>query len=461
MGDYLCEDVEDVGHHRMRLQVRQQNAGDEDDGEDGAEGDEVAHIQVHGTIEDLAQAKRAKVECIGIRSWTGRRGRKGWWKRHFHYTAASGWGTGSDLLEGAARFLDETRPGMPQRESPPATAPAVVVTRGDIVESQHTVWYALVDSRGKVLASEGDVERPVYLRSSAKPMIAAAVVASGAADRFGFSPEELAIAAGSHGGEPRHVAAVESMLRKAGLSPSALRCGVHAPSHGPSAEALCAAGRLPEPIHNNCSGKHAAILALAVHLGADPGGYLEPDHPAQQAILAACARFLDLRVEDFTIGVDGCGIPVIATGLARAARFYARLATCSSFGEPLGGAMERIRDAMIAHPYYVAGSGRFDTDLMTVTRPALLAKGGAEGYHGSAALARGLGLSVKVADGNYRAVAPFVVGRWRERGILTPDHLASLSRHVRPVVRNYAGRVVGEIRDVYGAAQAGDSQVPA
>ncbi len=350
---------------------------------------------------------------------------------------------------------------MPQPESQPAPAPNVVVTRGGIIESRHVVFYALADSRGRVLASEGDIQQPVYLRSSAKPMIAAAVVASGAADRFGFSPQELAIAAGSHGGEPRQVAAVESMLRKAGLSPSALRCGAHAPSHGPSAEALCAAGRLPEPIHNNCSGKHAAILALAVHLGADPAGYLEPQHPAQQVILSACARFLDVRVDDLTIGVDGCGIPVIATGLARAARFYARLATCSSFGEPLGGAMERIRDAMIAHPYYVAGSGRFDTDLMTVMRPAVLAKGGAEGYHGSAALAHGLGMTVKVADGNYRAVAPFVLGRWRERGVLTPDHLAALSRHVRPAVRNHAGRIVGEIRDLGGAAPAGDSHVPA
>ncbi|HLW37789.1 MAG TPA: asparaginase, partial [Candidatus Eremiobacteraceae bacterium] len=202
---------------------------------------------------------------------------------------------------------------------------AVVVTRGDLVESQHFLCYALAGADGTVLESRGDIERPVYLRSSAKPLICTAVVAAGAADRFHFSDEEIALAAGSHGGEPMHVAGVRSMLQKIGLDEAALRCGAHAPSHEPSAQALCAAGILPGAIHNNCSGKHAGILALAVHLGADPQTYLSPGNPAQVSILNACAELLGMRREDLVIGVDGCGIPVIAVPLRMAARFFARL----------------------------------------------------------------------------------------------------------------------------------------
>src|SRR5579872_3515434 len=257
---------------------------------------------------------------------------------------------------------------------------AVIVTRGPLVESEHHLCHAIVDAAGRVLSANGDIERPVYMRSSAKPLIATAMVAAGAADRFRFTDQEIAIAAGSHSGEPQHVAAVRSMLQKAGLSESALRCGVHAPTHGPSAEALCLAGQLPTAIHNNCSGKHAGIMALALALGAPAEGYLSVDHPAQQEILRVCAALLDVPQDTLVIGVDGCGIPVIAVSLKVAA------------------ALRRVRDAMVGHPDYVAGTNRFDTDLMSAARGGVLAKGGAEGYHGSAVLAQGIGMTVKRSE---------------------------------------------------------------
>lgn len=323
---------------------------------------------------------------------------------------------------------------------------AVIATRGKLVESQHFICYAVADAHGRVLQSRGDIDRLVYMRSSAKPLIATAVVASGAVERFEFTEEEIALAAASHSGEPKHVAAVRSMLRKIGLDESALGCGAHPPVHQPSADALCQSGRLPTAIYNNCSGKHAAILALAVHRGASHNGYLAPEHPAQAEILNVCAQLLDTPLERIAIAVDGCGIPVIAVPLRTAAHFFAKLSDPERFPPHLVPALRRVINAMIAHPDFVAGTKRFDTDLMTVARPEVLAKGGAEGYHASAELKKGLGMTVKVADGNYRAISPFVIGRLRSLGVLDAKQLAALETYRTPKIRNHAGTVVGEIR---------------
>lgn len=327
---------------------------------------------------------------------------------------------------------------------------AVIVTRGALVESEHFICCAVVDVDGRAITSRGDIDRLVYMRSSAKPLIATAVVASGAADRFAFTDEEIALSAASHSGEPKHVATAQGMLRKIGLDESALRCGAHAPTHGPSADALCLAGQLPRAIHNNCSGKHAGILALAVHRGADPAGYLAVDHPAEVEILDVCGRLLDVPVNHMAIGVDGCGIPVIAVPLRTAAHFFARLSDPERFPRDLVAPLRRVAQAMIDHPDFVAGTNRFDTDLMTAARPDVLAKGGAEGYHATAALKRGLGMTVKVADGNYRAVAPFVMERLKELNVLSAPQLSALESYTTPKVRNHAGLVVGEIRTIAG-----------
>jgi len=326
--------------------------------------------------------------------------------------------------------------------------PAVVVTRGPIVESQHYIRYALAEPDGAIVRSAGDLDAPTYLRSSAKPLIAAVVVARGAADRFGFSDAELAIAAGSHSGEQYHIEAVRSMLDKAGLTADALRCGAHPPVHEPSASALAQAGELPQSIHNNCSGKHAAILALAAALGADPSSYLLPDNPAEQAILDGCAEMFGVEKASMVVSVDGCGIPVVAVPLRVSARFYARFASPSSLPPAWREPLERVRSAMIEYPAYVAGTGRFDTDLMRAAYPRIACKGGAEGFHASAIIAQGRGLCVKVADGNYRAVSPFVTSQLLEIGALDRALTPELERHLHPPVRNHAGVIVGEIRAV-------------
>jgi len=325
---------------------------------------------------------------------------------------------------------------------------AVVVTRGGIVESQHYIRYAVADSSGAIVESAGDLDAPTFLRSSAKPLICAVVVASGAADRFGFTDAELAIAAGSHSGEPYHVEAVASMLEKIGLREDALQCGPHPPIHEPSAAALLKAGEPPRRIHNNCSGKHSGILALAVHLGAPIDNYLSAENPAQRAILAGCAEMFDVPEASMIVGVDGCGIPAVAVPLRVSAAFFARFADSARLPTRWRAPLERVRRAMVNNPQYVAGTGRFDSDLMRATFPNVACKGGAEGFHAAADIQHAVGMCVKVSDGNYRAVSPFVIERLVGLGALTPDEAALLEKHRHPHVTNHAGMVVGEIRAV-------------
>ena len=321
----------------------------------------------------------------------------------------------------------------------------VSVTRGDIVESRHEVAACLADARGTVTMATGDVERPVFLRSSAKPFIAAAVVASGAAEHFGFDAKEIAVACASHNGEPFHVEAVRSILAKIGLDVASLRCGAQAPSYEPAARALAAAGEAPSALHNNCSGKHAAILAMCVHLGLDPETYLEAAHPAQQRILALCARLAGEDAGSLPLGIDGCGIPVYATSLRRAAQSFARFATLDQVADDDARALEIVRGAMRAEPRYVGGSERFDTALIEVTGGRIVGKAGAEGVHADALLREGLGLALKVADGARRAAAPAAIELLREVGAFAPGEAEALGGFASPVVRNVAGVAVGRV----------------
>ena len=321
----------------------------------------------------------------------------------------------------------------------PSGVPLIEVTRGPLVESVHSVAACVADVRGDVKFSLGDIEAPIYLRSAAKPFIAAAIVQAGTAERFGFDARELAVITASHDGEPFHVTAVRSILGKIGLDESALRCGASLPSAG-------AEGAEPSPLYNNCSGKHAGILALCVHLCLDTAGYLNADHPAQQLILEFCGRMTGDAPENFLLGVDGCGIPVFATSLRRAARAFARFATLEGIPAADARALRIVRDAMIAEPLYVGGTKRFDSALIAATAGRVVAKGGAEGVHADALVPQGLGLVLKVVDGNRRATPPAALALLGELRSFSASESAALERFVRPEVFNVAGRVVGVLR---------------
>lgn len=291
----------------------------------------------------------------------------------------------------------------------------------------------------------GSIDEPVFLRSSAKPFITAAGVRAGTIERFGFDDRELAVMSASHQGEPFHVDAVRSILAKIDATIDDLQCGIHPPAYAPAAATLAARGEAPSPLHNNCSGKHAGILALARVLDAPLAGYRDPQHPAQRAILAFCERMSDDVFGPDTLGVDGCGIPVYATSLRNAARSFARLATLTAVDRADAQALARVRSAMIAEPDYVRGTGGFDSDLMRASNGRIVCKAGAEAVHASALLDGGLGLVLKVIDGGSRAVGPAALSLLDGLGALSESQLALLAPHARMVVRNVAGAIVGNV----------------
>jgi L-asparaginase II len=322
----------------------------------------------------------------------------------------------------------------------------VEVTRGQTVESVHRVAACAADVEGRALLHAGDIDVPVFLRSAAKPFIAGAAIEAGVQRAFGLTPQEIAVMAASHSGQPIHAAAVLSILRKIGMDASALQCGVHAPYDETAAQALRRAGEDPSALHNNCSGKHAGILALCKLIGADTATYLSAQNPAQRRILEFCARLSDDDAATWPLGIDGCGIPAYATSLRKAARAFARFASLSGLPSDDLNALRTVRDAMVAYPQYVAGAGQFDTELMLAGGHELVSKAGAEGVHGVAAIAKGYGYVSKVVDGSSRARAPSTIEALALLGLLDAQKLAKLARFARPAVYNRAGYAVGEIR---------------
>jgi L-asparaginase II len=317
--------------------------------------------------------------------------------------------------------------------------PLARVVRGEIEESVHRGALALVED-DRLSMRRGDVDRVVYYRSASKPLQALEVVACGAADAFGLAPEELALAAGSHSAQEAHLAGVRSILEKAGVPESALRCGGH---RSPDADVAFAQRRDRVPVTailSNCSGKHAAMLAAAKHRGDALDGYLDPAHPVQRAITGHVARFAGLEASDVHVGVDGCGAPAIAVPLVAMARSIARIGASDDVPA------RRVVSAMLAHPEMVAGTARFDTDLIRAGHGRLISKAGAEGVHVVAVPARRLGLAVKVDDGHDRGYRVVVVEVLRRLGVLDPEGAdALLERHATPVVRSLAGVPVGRL----------------
>jgi L-asparaginase II len=322
----------------------------------------------------------------------------------------------------------------------------VHVSRGGVVESVHEVIACIADARGHVAFGSGDIETPVFLRSTAKPFIAAAAIEAGVREAFDLDMREIAVMCASHSGEPFHVEAVASILQKIGMDESALQCGSHLPYDEPTAHAMLRSGRTPTALHNNCSGKHAGILAMCKVIGSDPATYMELTNPVQQQILAFCARMSDDDPSAWPLGVDGCGIPVYATSMRRAATAFARFATLSELASRDAMALLVVRDAMVSHPEYVAGTGTFDTVLMQAAGGAVVCKVGAEGVHGVGVMTRGLGFAAKIVDGTgSRARPPVTMAALRALGVETAQS-TEIEAFSRPVVYNRAGRAVGAIR---------------
>lgn len=297
---------------------------------------------------------------------------------------------------------------------------------------------------GKVVKAIGDIEAMSFLRSSSKPLQAATVVAHGAAEAFGLTDKEVAIIAGSHNGEPEHVETVRSIFAKIGLSESLLQCGTHPPIHKESMCALLRAGVPFSAIHNNCSGKHAGMLALAKHLGAAvDASYIKPEHPVQKKNLEMISLLADYPAGKITLGVDGCGIPSCAMPLKNMAIAFSRAANPEGLPSKVAAACGRVMRAIWANPMMIAGHGRYCTALLEATGKKLLAKAGANGVYTIGVPGRGLGIAVKVDDGERLGYQAALIKMLRSLDVITDAEARALDEWANPKILNERGEVVG------------------
>jgi L-asparaginase II len=338
----------------------------------------------------------------------------------------------------------------------------VEVTRGDRVESRHRGSVAAVAPSGELIASYGDPDEFVFIRSAAKPFQLAPFVSSGRFDAYDFPGpiEALAVMAASHSGEDRHVRTVQALLRAGGLTRDVLACGLHPPFDTETAQRLIRDGEPLTPLRHNCSGKHAGMALHAKAAGWPVETYWEPDHPIQQLALQTIATLTDMPASEVVTATDGCGVVTFGMPLGALALAYARLADPSAVRDTsLRGSLERIRDAMMAHPELVAGERRrLDTALMRTADGRLVSKGGAEGVQAVALLAdarggqggaAGVALKIEDGDGAHRARDVATCEALRQLGALSAPELEELAAYASPRIVDPRGMAAGVVRPAF------------
>jgi L-asparaginase II len=324
----------------------------------------------------------------------------------------------------------------------------VLALRGDVVESRHLVSVALCDATGRLVAHSGDPGLVTYWRSSAKFFQAVPLITEGAAERFRFTDAELALACASHNGEPRHVELVRRVLERTECSEEDLVCCPHPSLSEAVAQEMGQRGEKLSRLHHNCSGKHAAMLALARAKGWPKSGYNLPEHGVQRRCLAEVAAWTGAGEDLIPLAADGCAVPNFALSLHAMALAYARLAraavgdVAAAPSREAAQATSHLVRAVSADPFFIAGRGRLDTDLIAASRGRVISKVGAEGVYCAALLDQGLGLALKVEDGAFRAAGPALLAaldHLLETPIALPDSYRS------PPIRNSTGAVVGQL----------------
>ncbi len=322
--------------------------------------------------------------------------------------------------------------------------PILVNTRrGDVVENRHRGAIAVCDPGGRLVHAWGDTDALVYPRSAIKPLQALPLLESGAAEHFALSRAEIALACSSHSAETIHVETIDGWLRRIDLNRDALECGAHPPLDETSARELLLAGQAPERIHNNCSGKHCGMLTTARFFGEPTRGYIEPDHPAQQRWLEALGEMAGVDMRKLPQSHDGCGIPVIAMPLRSIATAFARFAAPDDLPAARSEAIARISAAIGEHPRLLAGSGRLDTEILRQSRRRLLVKSGADGVYIAALADSGLGVALKIDDGNGDASGVALLALLRRLGALGADAIEALEARERVPVVNTRGVLTG------------------
>lgn len=322
-------------------------------------------------------------------------------------------------------------------------SPLVQVHRGGQVESSHDGHIAVVTNDGKLLYAYGDPYRLTFARSSSKPLQAIQAVESGAVDAFGLDGADLALICASHSGEARHTERVRSILKKAGLTEEALRCGPHIPRDKEAYKKVILEERSLTSVYNNCSGKHAGMLVTAKHLGEPLDSYMELRHPVQQRNLTTLSEMARYPKGNIGIGIDGCGVPTFAMPLYYWGIAFAQMARPTQHADKRNSVIRRITNAMVNYPEMVAGKERFDTDLMRTAQGRLIGKGGAEGVFFLGDREQGISIVVKIEDGSDRAVSPVVMSIIQQLDLLTKSEIETLKQYLYPPIKNTLGSIVG------------------
>ena len=319
-------------------------------------------------------------------------------------------------------------------------------TRNGHVERSHWGSVAVTDAQGSLLAWAGDPHVYAFSRSTIKPFQAIPFVRDHGPSHFGFSASEVALLCGSHSGEEAHVAAVSSMLSKIGLSERDLRCGVHLPiQYGE--DNLPPAGSCFDQRHNNCSGKHTGFLGYCCMHGHDHTDYVADGHPLQQDIVREIERLSGLRTSELWFGTDGCSAPNIGMPLSRLAMMWARLASgISGVSAKADTVLSEIFGAMTAHAEMVSGTGRCDLAIARATSGDCIGKVGVDGTYVIGIKSRGLGIAIKIADGDLSALYATAVAVLREIGLVDDENASGLTRWDNPKLRNIRGIEVGRLQ---------------
>jgi L-asparaginase II len=315
------------------------------------------------------------------------------------------------------------------------------VTRGGLIESRHRGAFAVVDRHGKILREVGDCALPIFPRSAIKAFQCLPVIESGAADHYGLSLEEIALCCSSHNGEPEHVRVARSILTKSQIAETCYECGAHWPSGSAAQRDLARLTDAPAQVHNNCSGKHAGMLALAQHLGVAATDYVKIDHPVQKAIALAMGNICDLDLTKAPWGIDGCSVPTWAMPLSNMALGLARLTA------PDHSAGQRIIAAAAAHPFMIAGTGRFDTRIMAAI-PRVFVKVGAEGVYAACIPHAGIGIALKCDDGAFRAAEVAIAQALLECAVWTSAEESLLASFATEAQTNWRKISVGHVAAV-------------
>lgn len=318
--------------------------------------------------------------------------------------------------------------------------------RGNWIENRHRGAFIIVDDQGTVIASGGDVERPVFPRSAIKSMQALAIFDRHATDKFHHTTQELALTCASHHGEDEHVGNVVHFLERMGLSAADLECGAHMPTNAKARDALRAAGAEPSALHNNCSGKHSGMLSVALAMGVPTAGYVAREHEVQQAVRAAVEYVIGEDLTEDRCGTDGCSIPTFAAPLRSWALGFARMTTGRGLDAGHAAGAQALFNAATSHPHLVAGTGHLDTLVMEAFAGRLMQKGGAEGVQCGAIRDKGWGYALKCDDGNMAASHAMIAALLLKYADPTPAQRNVLEQFASQPTRNVRGAIVGELR---------------